>query len=102
MNSEGGLSSAAAAFLAWCRIEKGLAPQTLYAYSLDINGFQSFWAGRKQTGLPAAADLGAYVDELYAAGLSGRLGLIPSWKDVASYGQRLRPHFKRCRKAKQP
>jgi integrase/recombinase XerD len=72
MNSEGGLSSAAAAFLAWCRIEKGLAPQTLFAYSLDIKRFKSYWAEHSQAGLPAAADLGAYVDALYAEGLSGR------------------------------
>jgi integrase/recombinase XerD len=72
MNSEGGLSSAAAAFLAWCRIEKGLAPQTLFAYSLDINKFKLFWAQREQSSLPAAADVGVYVDELYAAGLSSR------------------------------
>ena len=72
MNSEGGLSSAAAAFLAWCRIEKGLAPQTLFAYSLDINRFKSYWAQRNQASLPVAADLGAYVDALYAAGLSSR------------------------------
>lgn len=72
MNSEGGLSSAAAAFLAWCRIEKGLAPQTLYAYSLAINKFKSYWAKRDQAGLPVASDLGAYLDALYATGLSSR------------------------------
>ena len=72
MNSEGGLSSAAAAVLDWCRIEKGLAPQTLFAYSQDINKFKSHWAERKQAGLPAAADLAAYVDALYSGGLSSR------------------------------
>jgi integrase/recombinase XerD len=72
MNSDGGLSSAAAAFLAWCRIEKGLAPQTLSAYSLDINRFKSYWVGCNQAGLPVASDLRAYVDALYAAGLSSR------------------------------
>ncbi len=72
MNGDGGLSSAAAAFLAWCRIEKGLAPQTLSAYSLDVNNFQSFWSKRDLPGLPAAGELGGYVDSLYAAGLSGR------------------------------
>jgi integrase/recombinase XerD len=72
MNSDGGLSSAAAAFLAWCRIEKGLAPQTLYAYRLDINKFQLFWSKQSLQSLPAASELGAYVDSLYAAGLSGR------------------------------
>lgn len=72
MNSDGGLSSAAAAFLAWCRIEKGLAPQTLLAYSLDIKNFQLFWSKRNLTGLPAASELGGYIDSLYAAGLSAR------------------------------
>jgi integrase/recombinase XerD len=72
MNSEGGLSSAATAFLAWCRIEKGLAAQTLLAYSLDIKRFKSFWAERNQPGLPSSADLSSYVDSLYAEHLSGR------------------------------
>jgi len=72
MNSDGGLSSAAAAFLAWCRIEKGLAPHTLSAYSLDIKKFQSFWTERHLERLPTASELGVYVDSLYADGLCGR------------------------------
>ena len=73
MNSEGGLSSAAAAFLAWCRIEKGLARETLCAYSLDINKFKSYSAKQPlKRAMPAPGELGAYVDSLYAAGLSAR------------------------------
>ena len=72
MNSDGGLESAAEAFLAWCRIEKGLAPQTLSAYSLDINRFRSYWSGRTIHGFPAANELGEYVDTLRNGGYSSR------------------------------
>jgi integrase/recombinase XerD len=44
----------------------------LFAYSLDIKRFKSYWAEHSQAGLPAAADLGVYVDALYTEGLSGR------------------------------
>jgi integrase/recombinase XerD len=72
MNSEGGLSSAAEAFLAWCRIEKGLADQSLSAYAHDLHRFGVYWDAQKRPGLPAAAEIGAYIDALFAAGLSSR------------------------------
>jgi integrase/recombinase XerD len=72
MSSVGGLDSAAEAFLGWCRIEKGLATQTLFAYSQDINRLKSFWNAKDTIGLPAASDLGTYVDSLYTNGLSSR------------------------------
>ena len=72
MGSEGGLASAAEAFLAWCRIEKGLAPQTLSAYGLDIERFNSYWNQLKTEGLPSAGELGAYIDSFYREGYSSR------------------------------
>lgn len=72
MGSEGGLASAAEAFLAWCRIEKGLAPQTLSAYALDIARFKSYWNQLNTEGLPSAGELGAYIDSFYREGYSSR------------------------------
>ena len=72
MGSEGGLASAAEAFLAWCRIEKGLAPQTLSAYGLDIARFNSYWSQLNTEGLPSAGELGAYIDSFYREGYSSR------------------------------
>ena len=72
MGSEGGLASAAEAFLAWCRIEKGLAPQTLSAYGLDIARFNSYWNQLNTEGLPSAGELGAYIDSFYREGYSSR------------------------------
>jgi integrase/recombinase XerD len=72
MSSEGGLASAAEAFLAWCRIEKGLAPQTLSAYALDIGRLKSYWNPLNTKDLPSAGELGAYIDSLYRQGYSSR------------------------------
>jgi integrase/recombinase XerD len=72
MGSEGGLASAAEAFLAWCRIEKGLAPQTLSAYGLDLARFNSYWNQLNTEGLPSAGELGAYIDSFYREGYSSR------------------------------
>ena len=72
MGSEGGLASAAEAFLAWCRIEKGLAPQTLSAYALDIARLTSYWNQLKTQGLPSTGELGAYIDSFYLEGYSSR------------------------------
>ena len=72
MGSEGGLASATEAFLAWCRIEKGLAPHTLSAYALDLARFTSYWNQLKTQILPSAEELGTYIDSLYKAGYSSR------------------------------
>jgi integrase/recombinase XerD len=72
MGTEGGLASAAEAFLAWCRIEKGLAPQTLSAYALDLARFQLYWNQLNTEGLPSAGELGAYIDSFSREGYSSR------------------------------
>src|SRR4051794_13877564 len=59
----------AGSFLTWCRIEKGLAPATLEAYSEDLRRFAAFCP---PSGAEDSEMVHRYVDSLYAAGLSGR------------------------------
>ena len=72
MDNEGGLPAAAEAFLGWCRIEKGLAPQSILAYSLDLKRFQSHFKNSAVPSFPTPEQLRAYVDSLFAAGYSSR------------------------------
>ena len=58
------------AFLNFCRLEKGLAANSLAAYSFDLANFSAFIG---ETGeFPDAADLERYVEQLHRSGLSGR------------------------------
>ena len=57
-------------FLAFCRLEKGLAAHSLAAYASDLERFNQFLQGRLD--LPAREPLGRYVDSLYGGGLSSR------------------------------
>lgn len=72
MTIEGGIGPAAAAFLAYARVEKGLSANSLQAYSFDLKNFQEFCQSRKLTALPGPADLREYLDSLQAQGLSSR------------------------------
>jgi integrase/recombinase XerD len=57
-------------FLNYCRLEKGLAGNSISAYSTDLTQFIKLF---EETGaLPAADGLRDYVDHLYHIGLSGR------------------------------
>lgn len=60
------------AFLDFCRIEKGLAKNTLDAYERDLRRFAEFARERGTGGIPDHRDLGQYVDQLYRDGLSSR------------------------------
>jgi integrase/recombinase XerD len=67
----GGLANHISSFLTFCRVEKGLAANTLNAYAADLerlNKFQTERAGKPLT----AEDLAAYIDSLYQAGLGSR------------------------------
>jgi integrase/recombinase XerD len=57
------------AFLAYCRIEKGLAPNTLQAYAYDLQHFSAFAA---EADTPASVTVQAYIDSLYRGGMSPR------------------------------
>ena len=59
-------------FLDFCRIEKGLAANTLAAYGLDLARFSAFAQGQDGDRLPDTEGVRRYVDALYAAGLQGR------------------------------
>jgi integrase/recombinase XerD len=60
------------AFLAYCRIEKGLSPNTIDAYSRDLAKFTVFAKSEFQGHIPETEGVRAYTDRLYAAGLESR------------------------------
>lgn len=78
MPREGALSAGIGRFLDFCRIEKGLARNTIDAYGRDLDKFAAWCAKsantdpRTATAYPGSAELGAYVDHLYRAGLQSR------------------------------
>ncbi len=59
----------ALAFLDFCRVEKGLAKNSLDSYQFDLERLSSRIANPKQA---TAEDLARYIDSLYADGLSPR------------------------------
>ena len=66
---QGQIAAWAAAFLDFCRVEKGLSANSLDAYSRDLHRFASFCPAE------ATADselVRRYLDSLYKAGLSSR------------------------------
>lgn len=70
--TSGALAGEVAAFLNFCRIEKGLAVNSLEAYQGDLQKFVQF-AGRDCGGaIPDAEAIRRYIDSLYHAGLGSR------------------------------
>ena len=59
----------AESFLSFCRIEKGLTPNSISAYRLDLRRFAEFAAARDPEDTQT---LYGYIDSLRAAGLSMR------------------------------
>ncbi|MGI8742443.1 MAG: site-specific tyrosine recombinase XerD [Bryobacteraceae bacterium] len=73
----GGLTGWIGAFLNYCRVEKGLAANSLDAYSLDLERFHQFIVtqpGERTTSYETAGGglLREYIDSLYRAGLASR------------------------------
>jgi integrase/recombinase XerD len=60
------------AFLAFCRMEKGLSRNSLDAYARDLATFLAFTHSTNQGALPDAEGLQSYVNSLYSKGLSSR------------------------------
>jgi integrase/recombinase XerD len=61
-----------AAFLNFCRIEKGLAGNSLEAYEADLQRFAQFSAGEPESSIPGVEAVGRYVDSLFRSALGGR------------------------------
>lgn len=74
MNRALALSARIKLFLDFCRIEKGLAPNSIAAYQRDLVKFLSFAEveGFGVDSLPGGGELQAYVDSLYRSGLKSR------------------------------
>lgn len=60
-----------AAFLNFCRLEKGLAANSLAAYTQDLRRFRDFTRPAPAT-LPDADAIRRYLDDLYTSGLRSR------------------------------
>ena len=72
MTTEGGLSPAAEAFLNFARIEKGLSPNSIASYSLDLRNFCAFCRLQNLSEPLSPEHLLRYLDTLPAQGLSSR------------------------------
>jgi integrase/recombinase XerD len=59
-------------FLDYCRIEKGLAQNSLDAYKRDLDKFNSFSELESPGQVPGTEKLGKYLDSLYGSGLASR------------------------------
>jgi integrase/recombinase XerD len=57
-------------FLDFCRVEKGLAPNSIDSYRRDLGKFESYFPGAN--GVPDAEQIRRYIDSLYGCGLSSR------------------------------
>ena len=60
------------AFIDYCRIEKGLAQNSLEAYRRDLEKFRSFLASEGTHEIPGAEHLGRFLDSLYQSGIASR------------------------------
>jgi len=66
------MSAGIQAFLDFCRIEKGLAPNSVEAYRRDLARFREFSERHLEDAAPGVEGIRRYVDSLYGAGLAGR------------------------------
>jgi integrase/recombinase XerD len=67
----GSFETEIAAFLNFCRIEKGLAVNSLEAYEADLQKFRQF-GGACGGSIPGGEEVRRYLDSLYQAGLGSR------------------------------
>ena len=72
MPSVASFSRETQAFLDYCRIEKGLAQNSLDAYRRDLVKFLSYSLPEAGGEVPGAESLGRYLDSLYRSGLASR------------------------------
>jgi integrase/recombinase XerD len=69
MRAGSSVSSSMSAFLDYCRVEKGLAANSIDAYRRDLLDFQRFTS---KDGGPEGDLVRPYLDHLYAVGISSR------------------------------
>jgi integrase/recombinase XerD len=72
MDGEAGLPAEITAFLSFCRIEKGLADNSIVSYSLDLKRFAKYCREENLPASPSADELARYLDSLLASGMSAR------------------------------
>ena len=72
MRNELALERGVRAFLDFCRVEKGLALNSLRAYEADLSKFLTFTRENPDPGFPGAGALRRYLDSLYSRSLSVR------------------------------
>ncbi len=72
MQCTSSISASVQAFLNSCRVEKGLAENTLDAYRRDLERFSAFLGPNELPGTGEIDKLGQYVDFLYRSGLASR------------------------------
>jgi len=72
MQNGAALSVRIKTFLDFCRVEKGLAPNSIDGYARDLAKFKSFFPPGAEGVLPDAEQVRQYVDSLYRSGLSSR------------------------------
>jgi len=70
MAATAGVSGAVKSFLQFCRVEKGLAANSLGSYQLDLQKFSCSVPGSEIDATPES--LARYIESLYSAGLSPR------------------------------
>jgi integrase/recombinase XerD len=66
------LTAEVRAFLDYCRVEKGLAANSLAAYRRDLLRFCAWCPGGTDAGMLRPEDIRSYLDSLYEAKLSSR------------------------------
>ena len=72
MRSAASFSREMQAFLDYCRIEKGLAQNSLDAYRRDLAKFLSYSQPQAAGEIPNAEGMARYLDSLYRSGLASR------------------------------
>lgn len=72
MYREGSLAAEVRHFIDFCRIEKGLAANSLESYGRDLDRFSCFCGGADATVPSSPEQIGQYLDSLYQGGCSAR------------------------------
>ena len=72
MTPSGSLAVQVRLFLDFCRMEKGLAENSVTSYARDLERYTAFSGGLDSSVPETPGHVQAYIDSLYAAGMAGR------------------------------